>query len=164
MDIRDNASIEYFVTALSELLADRTALLEDGRLIRSELLDFVAIDSECDRILQELDVVAGMIKKLVDENATQAQSQEAYINRYNSLVERYENLQSRNDTLQQQKERRQIQADAIGGCLFALGEVDLLQITFSEALWNTVVDHITVYADECLVFRFKNGTEITVQI
>jgi hypothetical protein len=78
-------------------------------------------------------------------------------------VERYENLQSRYDTLQQQKERRLLQADAIGGCLFALEELDLLQITFSDALWNTVVSHVTVYADDRLVFRFKNGAEIAVQ-
>ncbi|MGM9658352.1 MAG: recombinase family protein, partial [Eubacteriales bacterium] len=153
---------QYFITALSLLLTDRTALLEDGRLIRSELLDFTALDAESDDILRELDVVAGMIKHLVDENATQAKSQTAYIGQYNSLVERYENLQSRYDTLQQPKERRQIQADAIGGCLFALEELDLLQITFSEPLWHTVVDHVTVYADERLVFHFKNGSKVTV--
>lgn len=149
--------------APSQLLTDRTTLLKDGRLIRSELLDFNAIDTECASILQELDIVAGMIRRMVNENATQAKSQAAYIDQYNSLVERYENLQSRYDTLQQQKERRQIQADAIGGCLFALEELDLLQISFSEPLWNTVVDHVTVYADERLVFRFKNGSEITAQ-
>ena len=121
------------------------------------------LDAESDNILRELDVVAGMIKHLVDENATQAKSQTAYISQYSALVERYESLQSRYDTLQQQKERRQIQADAIGSCLFALEELDLLQISFSEPLWNTVVDHVTVYADEWLVFRFKNGSEITVQ-
>lgn len=155
---------QYFITALSELLADRTALLEDGRLIRRELLDFSAIDTESDDILRELDVVAGMIKHLVDENAAQAKSQATYIGQYNYLVERYENLQFRYDTMQQQKERWLIQADAIGGCLFALEELDLLQITFSEALWNTVIDHVTVYADDRLVFSFKNGMETEVNI
>ena len=155
---------EHFITALSELLTDREVLLDDGRFIRGELLDFAAIDSESDSILNELDVVAGMIRQIVNENAAQAQSQTAYIERYNTLVERYENLQTRYDDLQQQKEQRQIQADAISGCLFALGELDLLQITFSDELWNTVVDHVTVYADERLVFRFKNGADVTLQM
>lgn len=133
-------------------------------MIRRELLDFTALDTESADILRELDVVAGMIKHLVDENATQAKSQAAYIGQYNSLVERYENLQAQYDTLQQQKERRQIQADAIGGCLFALEELDLLQISFSEPLWNTVIEHVTVYADDRLVFHFKNGAEQEVKI
>ncbi len=154
----------HFITALSELLTDRTALLEDGRLIRRELLDCGAIDRECTELLQELDVVAGMIKHLVDENATQALPQSGYIERYNSLAERYEGLQTRYDALQQQKERRQIQADAIGTCLTALSKVDLLQISFSEALWNTVIDHVTVYADERLAFHFKCGSEIITNL
>ena len=155
---------QHFIAALSQLLTDRTVLLEDGRLIRTELLDFTAIDTECASILQELDVVAGMIRQMVNENAAQVKSQVAYNNQYHSLVERYENLQSRHDTLQQQKERRQIQADAIGGCLFALEELDLLQISFSEPLWNTVVEHVMVYSDERLVFHFKNGSEITIKL
>ena len=154
---------QHFITALSQLLANRDALLEDGRLIRSELLDFTALDTEADSILQELDVVAGMIRQMVNENAAQAQSQTAYTNQYNSLVERFENLQFRYDALQQQKERRQIQADAIGNCLTTLEEVDLLDITFSEALWTAAVDHVTVYADNQLVFHFKNGSEVTVR-
>ena len=153
---------QHFVTALSQLLADRDTLLEDGRLIRSELLDFAALDAESNSLLQELDVVTRMIRQMVNENAAQAQSQTAYTNQYNSLVERFENLQSRYDTLQQQKERRQIQADAIGNCLTALEEVDLLDITFSEALWTAAVDHLMVYADDRLVFHFKNGSEVTV--
>ena len=160
----ENDLKQHFITALSQLLTDRTALLEDGRLIRSELLDFTAIDAECDDILREMDVVAGMIKHLVDENATQPKSQAAYIDQYNSLVGRYENLQSRYDALQQQRERRQIQADAIGGCLFALAELDLLQIPFSEPLWNTVVDYVTVFSEDRLVFHFKNGAEQEVSI
>lgn len=155
---------QYFVTALSQLLADRTALLEDGRLIRSELLDFTALGAESDDILREMDVVAGMIRQMVNENAVQAQSQTVYTDQYNSLVERFENLQTRYDTLQQRKERRQLQADAIGGCLFALEELDLLDITFTEALWNAAVDHVTVHRDGRLVFHFKNGTEIQVKM
>jgi hypothetical protein len=66
--------------------------------------------------------------------------------------------------LQQQRERRQIQADAIGGCLFALEELDMLQIAFSEPLWNTVIDYVTVFSDDRLVFHFKNGAEQEVKV
>ena len=75
-------------------------------------------------------------------------------------MDRYENLQAECDTLLQQKERRQIQAEAIGNCLTALEELDLLEITFTDALWNAVVDHVTVYADGRLMFHFKNCAEI----
>ena len=153
---------QHFITALSQLLTDRTALLEDGRLIQQDLLNFDAIDTECNAIQQELDVVTGMIQQIVKENAAQAANQIDYTNRYNALVGRYENLQLRYDSLQAQKQRRQLQAAAMDDCLTALEEVDLLQIQFSDALWNTVVDHVTVCADKQLVFYFKNGSAITL--
>ena len=73
-------------------------------------------------------------------------------------------VSSEYDALQQQKERRQIQAEAVGNCLAALAELDLLDITFTDALWNTVVDHITVSADGRLMFHFKTGAEMEVKI
>ena len=155
---------QYFITALSQLLINRTALLEDGRLILKELLDTATLDVESNRTLQEMDVVAGMIRQMVNDNANQATDQAAYADRYNSLVERYEKLQAECDVLLRQKERRQIQAEAIDNCLDALAELDLLDIAFTDALWNTVIDHVTVYADERLVFHFKNGAEREVNI
>ena len=155
---------QHFITALSQLLKDRSALLDDGRLIQQDLLNCDAINAECNAILQELDVVTGMIQQMVKENAAQAANQIDYTNRYNALVDRYENLQLRYDSLQAQKQRRQLQAAAIDDCLTALEEADLLQIQFSDALWNTVVDHVTVYTDEWLVFHFKNGADISVQM
>jgi hypothetical protein len=120
------------------------------------------ISSLSTRMQQE--VLSGLVKKLVDENAAQAISQETYIDRYNSLVDRYEGLQARYDTLQKHKEQQQIQAAAISTCLDALAETDLLRISFSETLWNTVIDHVTVYDDHRLAFHFKNGARQEVSV
>ncbi len=138
--------------------------MEDGRLILNDLLDAATLDADTESTLQEMDVVAGMIRQMVNENANQATDQTAYADRYNSLVERYEKLQAEYDALQHQKERRQIQAEAVGNCLETLEELDLLQIAFTDSLWNTVVDHVTVYADKRLVFHFKNGAERSVKV
>ena len=154
----------YFVIALSRLLADRDRLIEDGRLIRQELLDFTAIDAECEKLTEEMDVVSGLVRKCVDENAAQATDRVDYISRYNSLVERYEKPQARYDALQKKRQEQTLAADEIAGCLFALGELDILEIRFREDLWNTTIDHVTIYADERMVFHFKTGHEITVQM
>lgn len=155
---------ELFVVALSKLMVNREALLEDGRLIRRELMDTVAIDTECDELLQDMEVVAGLIQKCVNENAMQTIDQDEYINRYNALVERHEKAQSRYDSLQKKRERRLIQADVMSGFLFAITELDTLQFQFDPALWHATVDHVTVYADERLVFHFKNGSEVEVRL
>lgn len=150
--------------ALSQLLTDREALLEDGRLIRHELLDTDAIDTECEELLREMDVVAGLIQKCVNENAFRAIDQDEYICRYNSLAKRYEKMQNRYKTLQKKRERRLQQADVMSGFLFAITKLDTLQLQFNPTLWYTTVDHVTVYADERLEFHFKNGSEVEVRL
>lgn len=155
---------QHFITALSMLITKRDVLLDDLRTIRSQWLDFHAIEKECEDLLQEMDVVSGMIKALVNENASCEIPQAAYTERYNALVNRFEKSQSRYDELQRLKERRQIQADEISGCLFALYELDLLELEFNDALWNTVIRQVVVYNDGQLVFHFKTGHEISVKI
>ena len=127
-------------------------------------MDTSAIDTECEELLQEMDVVAGLIQKCINENAVKAIDQDEYISRYNSLVERHEKAQNRYDTLQKKRDRKLIQADIMSGFLFAITELDTIQLQFNQSLWHTTVDHVTVYADEQLVFHFKNGSEVEVRL
>ena len=158
-DIKDS-----FVTALSTLLSDREELLKDSRIILAELDDNTAIDTECDNLIEEMDMLSAHIQKCVAENAVQAINQDEYINRYNALVERHEKAQKRYVTLQKKRDRRLRQADVMGGFLFAITELDTLQLQFNPTLWHTTVDHVTVYANERLVFHFRNGCEVEVRI
>ena len=48
--------------------------------------------------------------------------------------------------------------------LSRLMELKAPPIEFDEKLWNAVVERLTVYEDERLVFSLKDGTEITVKI
>ncbi len=88
--------------------------------------------------------------------------QEEYISKYNSLVERHEKMQSRYDYLKKKKERRLQQFDRMSYFVFAVIELDELELQFNPALWHTTVEHVTVYADERLLFHFKNGSEVEV--
>ena len=53
-------------------------------------------------------------------------------------------------------EDRKIKAGAIRGFMFEVLELDELPIEFDEKLWNSVVDTVTVFEDERLVFKFQN--------
>lgn len=48
--------------------------------------------------------------------------------------------------------------------VFAVIELDELELQFNPALWHTTVDRVTVLADERLLFHFKNGSEVEVRI
>lgn len=46
--------------------------------------------------------------------------------------------------------------------MFALRELDVLNLKFTPTLWHTTVDKVTVNADGSVVFHFKNGSEVEV--
>jgi hypothetical protein len=153
-----------FMSAVSKLFADRKTILETCRLLQSTLTDNTSIDAECDELLREMDVVAGLIRSCIEENAAQAFDQASYLERYNGYVERYEFLKERYAKLQGQRESRDAEALRIGGFMFELRELDELPVTFDERLWHGLIDHVTVYDDERLVFHFKDRSEITEQL
>ena len=52
----------------------------------------------------------------------------------------------------------------VAGTGFELTELEAPPIEFDEKLWHAVVDHVTVYNDDRLVYSLKDGTEITVEL
>ena len=57
-----------------------------------------------------------------------------------------------------------MEAKSIGGMLTELAELDAPPIEFDEKLWHAVVDRVTVYSDDRLVYSLKDGSEITVML
>ncbi len=55
-------------------------------------------------------------------------------------------------------------AAAIGGMMFELMELDALPLEFDEKLWCGTIDRVTVYADKRVIFRFKDGREVTTEL
>jgi len=90
------------------------------------------------------------------------QNQENHLYRYDALAQRVEKLKSRYEILSGKRERRLYQADTLSAFLFALKELDVLNIKWSPTLWHTTVDKVTVNADGSIMFSFKNGSEIEV--
>ena len=75
-------------------------------------------------------------------------------------VTTHDELQSRYTELRRQREERLCKADVLGEFLFRLSELDLLELSFDDSLWNWSVERVTVFADGKMRFRFKNGIEI----
>ena len=129
--------------------------------MQDALTDCTEIDRETQDLLQELEIVMELIQRCVDENSRVAQDQDEYLARYNGLVERHENAQARLKALGKDRTERMAKADAIGGFMFRLRELEQPLEYFDERLWLEVIDCVMVQRDE-IIFRFQNGSEIRV--
>lgn len=68
-------------------------------------MDFGTLDADIERQLEETQVVAELVKAAVKENASTAQSQEAYLEKYEALTERYEKAAAELERLQSLRHR-----------------------------------------------------------
>lgn len=155
---------ELFLEVLGKLLVNREAIIDDCRAVMDVLTDCSSIDSEMDSIHNEMEVVIGLIQKLVDENASRKMDQMDYRKKYEGYVDRYAALENRLDGLKVERENREIKLAVFSDFLSELSEMNELPLDFSDELFHSLVDHATVYADGRLVFTFRNGAEVEIRI
>ncbi len=149
-----------FLAAYNSLLTDRDAILDDCRTMLNALTDCTAIDAELAELLREAEVITELTRRCIEENASHAQSQEEYTERYRGYEERYETVKRKVERLQEQRTARREEADRIGAFMFELHENDTPLTEFDNKLWLAVVDKVTVKEDGRLIFRFRNGREV----
>lgn len=152
---------QLFLKAVSELLSDRSALLEDCEALCSVLKDTAECDAKMEQLEAEMDEISVLTEQMISKNASIALSQEEYNRKYDGYTERFNKAKAQYDKLQREKVSRSFEADALECFMTEIRIMPDLPITFSEKLWYAIIDHVTVYEDERLVFTFKNGKEIT---
>lgn len=149
-----------FLVAYNSFFEDRTRLIEDARIMQDALTNCEAIDAELEELGAELSVIAGLMRKCIDENASAALDQEDYMERYQGLAKRHETTYARYQELEAKREARLNQASQIGGFLFELMERDEPLTEFDDRLWLMSLDKAIAFPDGHLVFKFQNGLEI----
>lgn len=153
-----------FLKALSEYLSDRDAAIDRLRYAQRTLTDTDFIDADIQALEQELDTITEMLRACIAGNANNTISEETYRATYADLCHRFEETEAKLISLRTQREKMKADAVIIGGMMFELGELDALPLAFDEKLWQGTIDHVTVYADERVVFCFKDGKEIVTKL
>ena len=100
----------------------------------------------------------------VMQNASASVTEDEYPHRYNDLTVHFHTEEEKHKQLTAERKKRDAESVAIGGMLFELTELEAPPIEFDEKLWHAVVDHVTVYHDDRLVYSLKDGTEITIEL
>ena len=155
---------ELFLEALGILMENREEVIGDCRAVMDVLADSSAIEAELEAVSREKEVTAGLIQRLVDENATRKLDQHDYRKKYDEYAGRYAVLESQEDSLEKERERKEIQYDIFSGFLAGLSETVELPVDFNERLFHRLVDYATVHLDGRVVFTFRNGVEVSTEI
>ncbi len=144
--------------------ADRKATIDTLRYVQKTLTDTDFIDEEIADSEREMDILTEMIQQTVMLNVSATVSEEEYRRRLGDLTDRSHAEEKKHKRLTAERKRMDAESIAIGGMLFELTELEAPPIEFDEKLWHAVVDRVTVYNDDRLVYSLKDGTEITIEL
>lgn len=158
-----NTIQRLFLKAYNRLMGSREQLIQACEVMRTTVNDCEKLDAEIETLNEEIQVVAELVNQCIKENATTEQSQENYTRNYNRLVSRYEKAVVRLKDITAERDKRNQRDRELRIFMVSLKEKPLVIEKFDEELWICLLESATVYADGQIIFRFKDGTEITEQ-
>ena len=149
---------ERFTVAVNQLLAGRDAAITAYEMGMARTLDTTELEAQQQELLSEMEVLNGMIQQMIRQNATVAQDQTEYNQRFDSLSQKFKEAETKKDAVAQQISDIRDRRGTMEDFLRILKQQDSEVTAFSEKLWCGLLDHATAYADGRLTFTFKNGS------
>ena len=145
------------------MVSSKAEVLREYRQIIGQLNDTAAFEDALARQREEPEVVDGLLRRLIADNARKAIDQEEYTRRETALQERYEAAQREITSLEKQCNAQKVRCEQLGASLDGIEKQRDFLTEFDAHIWRTTVENVTVYSRERLVFRFKGGVIIELK-
>lgn len=146
-----------FVEAINRMISSRDVIIRLYRDIIKTLTDTSALKQEYARQQSERDVVEGLIRRLIAENAQGGLDPDDYARRETELVTRFEAAKASMIDIDAIIRERKTRRNKLAAFVRALEKQDGLIAEFNEQLWNATVESVTVYDINRMVFSFSGN-------
>ena len=124
--------------------------------INKTLTDTYALEQEHAKQQSEYDVVEGLIRRLIAENAQVSLDPDDYARREEELLARYDAAKSAMPDIEAQIQERKTRRTKLAAFIRAIEKQDGLITEFDEQLWNTTVEGVTVFEKGRMELSFKS--------
>lgn len=156
----ENQIQQAFISAMNKLISNKTQIIADFELIKTEVFTTSELETEKAMLENEMNITAELMQESINENARKAQNQIEYNKRYNGLVERYDNAKARFDVVNHKIADKNARKETVELFVKNLKKQTEPITEFDECLWLSMVDYVTVNSKEDIQVTFKNGIEI----
>ena len=163
-NLREDEIENAFIIAFNQLLGEKEQYIAHFKELLPLLADTGNLEQKLDDLTAQQVEMQSKLRLCITENARQVQDQAAYNRQYSELRTACEEIeaaiaQTNKDILAQLGRKEQIRR-----CLNELRRYGDILAEFDLDLWNILAELVTVSADETLIFRFHDGTEIPVKL
>lgn len=130
-----------------------------------KLIDNTAeLSEKIDSLNEEIDVVIGMVEKLIKENMAAPQDQDEFTRKHKNLEKRHSTSVEKVTGLEAEKERKLTQINALTAYLEAYKKQPDFVADWDPAIWVMTVEQVLVGREGRMRFKFYTGAEIEVTL
>jgi len=151
---------QRFVNAFSVFFQGKEIVIETVQLLIDNLSDASALDTKIEKAIQDMENTAMLNQMHIQNNIVTAKNKDAFDKRHDELIQQYESQKAVYDKLMQKKDDRQNKIKQLQQLILQLDKTDYPVDSFDENLWRIMIDMVTVFHDNKMIFQFLDGTEI----
>ena len=153
-----------FVAAFNQLLGDKTQYIRRFE----EMLPLLADTSELEKQLKETKEnhsrLLNNLRCYMEENTHKIQDQTEYNRKFDEMDQACKGAEEEIKNIKELILAQQGRKEQIRRCLEELCKCGDILEKFEPALWNQMVETVTVRPDKTLIFCFRDGTEVPVKV
>lgn len=153
---------QLFIKALNIIAGERDLIIAGFEEIRDTEFSTKTLEAEAEVLTGEVNTVADLMQKCIDENARVAQDQTEYQKRYDALAQRFDTAKAKLDETQAAITKKKAQRQRMEHFIETLRSQPEMVDTFDDGTWYALCDCITVYGKNDIRVTFKNGKEVSV--
>ena len=149
-----------FLRVVNSLITDRGEVLAELRAVRDTFSSTEELEAEQRRLAEQMNADADAVERLIAENARVVQDQEEYSLRYEALGSRFEDTKAKYERVTAEIAAKGIRKRELERFIQSVEKMPDMVTEFDEALWGSLVDHLTVHSKDNIVFTLTSGMEI----
>ncbi len=153
---------EKFVISYNQVMQEKERILEDINDVIKLLSDTSELDAKVVELQNKMEVISGLVDKMIKENTRTTQNQVEFNKRYDELSAQYESEKNDLDKTLEKRAYKQAQEIKMKAYLEEIKKADNYLPEWSNDVWMIMVEKAIVNRDKTITFKFTSGTEITL--
>ena len=153
---------EKFVIAYNQVMREKQRIIEDVNEVIKLLSDTSELDARVIEFQNKMEVISGLVDKMIKENTRTAQDQVEFARKYEELSTQYESEKNALDKALEKRAYMQAQEIKMKAYLEEIKKADNYLPEWSNDVWMLMVEKAIVNKDKTITFKFTSGTEVTL--
>ncbi len=153
---------EKFVIAYNQVMSQKQRIIEDVNEVIKLLSDTSELDAKVIELQNKMEVISGLVDKMIKENTRTAQDQVEFARKYGELSAQYESEKNALDKALEKRAYMQAQEIKMKAYLEEIKKADNYLPEWSNDVWMLMVEKAIVNKDKTITFKFTSGAEVTL--